>query len=218
MGSGLGVAIVLGTAIGTVGALRRNSLFDYAAMTVATMALSLPTFWFGLVAIYAFAVNLSWFPAGGMRTLGGETGIWDLIRHLVLPAAVLALVLMAQWSRYARAAVLEVLTQDYMRTARAKGLAPSTVLFRHALRGALGPLVTLLGLQLPMLLGGALVAETVFSWPGMGLLFVSSLQTRDYPVLMGILMLSAVSVVIGNLVADLLNTAIDPRIKARASR
>jgi peptide/nickel transport system permease protein len=131
---------------------------------------------------------------------------------------VLALVLMAQWSRYARAAVLEVLTQDYMRTARAKGLAPSTVLFRHALRGALGPLVTLLGLQLPMLLGGALVAETVFSWPGMGLLFVSSLQTRDYPVLMGILMLSAVSVVIGNLVADLLNTAIDPRIKARASR
>jgi peptide/nickel transport system permease protein len=218
MGSGLGVAIVLGTAIGTIGALKRNSLFDYAAMTVATMTLSLPTFWFGLVAIYIFAVDLNWFPAGGMRTLGGETGIFDLIHHLVLPAGVLALVLMAQWSRYARAAVLEVLTQDYMRTARAKGLAPSTVLFRHALRGALGPLVTLLGLQLPMLLGGALVAETVFSWPGMGLLFVSSLQTRDYPVLMGILMLSAVSVVIGNLIADLVNTAIDPRIKARTSQ
>jgi peptide/nickel transport system permease protein len=218
MGSGLGVAIVIGTAIGTIGALKRNSLFDYAAMTVATMALSLPTFWFGLVAIYIFAVDLKWFPAGGMRTLGGETGVGDLIHHLVLPAGVLALVQMAQWSRYARAAVLEVLTQDYMRTARAKGLAPSTVLFRHALRGALGPLVTLLGLQLPMLLGGALVAETVFSWPGMGLLFVSSLQTRDYPVLMGILMLSAVSVVIGNLLADLVNTVIDPRIKARTSQ
>lgn len=218
MGTGLGIAVVLGTTVGTVGALKRNSFFDYASMTVATMALSLPTFWFGLVAIYIFAVNLGWFPAGGMRTLGGETGFWDLIHHLILPAGVLALVLIAQWSRYARAAVLEVLTQDYMRTARAKGLPKSVVLFRHALRGALGPLVTLLGLQLPMLLGGALVAETVFSWPGMGLLFVSSLQTRDYPVLMGILMLSAVSVVIGNLISDLLNTLIDPRIKAKANQ
>ena len=218
MGSGLGVAIILGTTIGTIGAIRRNSLFDYASMTVATMALSLPTFWFGLVAIYIFAVNLGWFPAGGMRTLGAESGLWDLIHHLVLPAGVLALVLIAQWSRYARSAILEVLTQDYMRTARSKGLPRSTLLLRHALRGALGPLVTLLGLQLPMLLGGALVAETVFSWPGMGLLFVSSLQTRDYPVLMGILMLSAVSVVIGNLLADLVNTVIDPRIKARANQ
>lgn len=217
MGSGLGVAVVLGTAIGTIGALKRNSVFDYASMTAATIALSLPTFWFGLVAIYIFAVNLGWFPAGGMRTLGSESGFWDLIHHLILPAAVLALVLVAQWSRYARSAVLEVLTQDYMRTARAKGLSRSTVLFRHAMRGALGPLVTLLGLQLPMLLGGALVAETVFSWPGMGLLFVSSLQTRDYPVLMGILMLSAVSVVIGNLLADLLNTVVDPRIQARST-
>lgn len=216
MGASIAASVVIGTAVGALGAFRRYSVFDYLATTGAMVALSLPTFWFGLVAIYVFAVQLGWFPAGGIRTLGGAGGggAADIVRHLVLPASVLTFVLVGQWSRYARSAVLEVLSQDYIRTARAKGLARSTIVFRHALRGALGPLVTLLGLQMPLLFGGALVLETVFSWPGMGLLFVSSLGTRDYPVLMGILMLSAVSVVVGNLVADLINAAIDPRVKA----
>lgn len=218
MGASMVLAVIIGTTIGIIGAVRRYSIFDYMATTWAMMALSLPTFWFGLVAIYIFAVNLGWFPAGGMRTLGGADGFWDRVHHLILPVAVLTLVLIAQWSRYARSAMLEVLTQDHIRAARAKGLSRSTILRRHAMRGAIGPLITLLGLQLPLLFGGALVTETVFSWPGMGLLFVSSLSTRDYPVLMGILMLSAVSVVIGNLLADLLNATIDPRVKLRTAQ
>jgi peptide/nickel transport system permease protein len=219
MGTSVAAAVMIGTAVGTLGAFRRYSVFDYLATTGAMVALSLPTFWFGLVAIYIFAVNLGWFPAGGIRTMGSAGGgLADLAYHLVLPASVLTFVLVGQWSRYARSAVLEVLTQEYIRAARAKGLNRFTILFRHAMRGALGPLVTLLGLQIPLLFGGALVLETVFSWPGMGLLFVSSLSTRDYPVLMGILMLSAVSVVIGNLLADLINALIDPRVKLRPSQ
>lgn len=213
MGTSLTLAMVIGVAVGILGAVRRYSVFDYLATTGAMVALSLPTFWFGLVAIYVFAVELGWFPAGGFASLEGEGGLVDALRHLVLPAGVLALVLVAQWSRYARSAMLEVLNQDFMRTARAKGLSGRRILFGHGLRAALVPLVTLMGLQLPLLLGGALVAETVFSWPGMGLLFVNSLSMRDYPVLMAILMLSAVAVVLGNLLADVLNALIDPRIK-----
>ena len=219
MCTSLSLAMVIGVAVGMLGAVRRYSVFDYLATTWAMLALSLPTFWFGLVAIYIFAVQLGWFPAGGIGTLGGEGGgILDMLRHLVLPAGILALVLVAQWSRYARSAMLEVLNQDFMRTARAKGLSGRRVLFQHGFRAALVPLVTLMGLQLPLLLGGALVTETVFSWPGMGLLFVNSLSARDYPVLMAILMLSAVAVVLGNLLADVLNALIDPRIKLGGAR
>ena len=219
MCTSLSLAMVIGVAVGMLGAVRRYSVFDYLATTWAMVALSLPTFWFGLVAIYIFAVQLGWFPAGGIGTLGGEGGgILDMLHHLVLPAGILALVLVAQWSRYARSAMLEVLNQDFMRTARAKGLSGRRVLFQHGFRAALVPLVTLMGLQLPLLLGGALVTETVFSWPGMGLLFVNSLSMRDYPVLMAILMLSAVAVVLGNLLADVLNALIDPRIKLGGAR
>jgi peptide/nickel transport system permease protein len=219
MCTSLSLAMVIGVAVGMLGAVRRYSVFDYLATTWAMVALSLPTFWFGLVAIYIFAVELGWFPAGGIGTLGGEGGgILDMLHHLALPAGILALVLVAQWSRYARSAMLEVLNQDFMRTARAKGLSGRRVLFQHGFRAALVPLVTLMGLQLPLLLGGALVTETVFSWPGMGLLFVNSLSMRDYPVLMAILMLSAVAVVLGNLLADVLNALIDPRIKLGSAR
>jgi peptide/nickel transport system permease protein len=218
MGTSLTLAIVVGVAIGILGAVRRYSVFDYLATTWAMLALSLPTFWFGLVAIYIFAVELGWFPAGGFVPLGSPSGLLDALWHLVLPAAVLALVLVAQWSRYARSAMLDVLNHDFMRTARAKGLSGPRILFGHGLRAALVPLVTLLGLQIPMLLGGALVTETVFSWPGMGLLFVNSLSMRDYPVLMAILMLSSVAVVLGNLGADLLNAWIDPRIRLDGGR
>lgn len=215
MGASMVIAMVLGVAIGILGAVRRYSTFDALATTGAMMALSLPTFWFGLVAIYLFAVQLGWFPAGGFSTLGGDGGVFDRVQYMVLPVSVLSLVLVAQWSRYARSAMLEVLGQDYMRTALAKGLTTRVILVRHGLRAALVPLVTLLGLQLPSLLGGALVTETVFSWPGMGGLFVNSLSMRDYPVLMAILMLSAVTVIIGNLLADIANSLIDPRIKLK---
>lgn len=212
MGTSLMLALVIGVAIGLIAAMRRNSGFDYASAVFAMIALSLPTFWFGLLAIFVFAQTLGWLPAGGIRSTDGG-GILDVLKHMVLPVSVLAFVLVAQWSRYTRSTIIEILVNDYVRTARAKGVAPRRVMFNHVLRGALVPLVTLAGLQLPLLVGGALVTETVFSWPGMGLLFVNALSTRDYPVLMAILMVGAFVVVLGNLLADVASALIDPRIK-----
>jgi peptide/nickel transport system permease protein len=212
MGSSLALALLIGVTIGVLAAVRRNSWIDYTTTTAAMLALSLPTFWFGLLGIYLFAQTLGWLPAGGRQSTGGGDLV-DQLRHLVLPMLILAFVLVAQWSRYTRSAMLEILGQDYMRTARAKGLAPARILVGYGLRAALVPLVTLAGLQLPLLVGGALVTETVFSWPGMGLLFVNALGTRDYPVLMAILMVGALVVVLGNLAADILAALIDPRIK-----
>jgi peptide/nickel transport system permease protein len=212
MGSSLALALVIGVATGILAAVKRNTIFDYATATAAMLALSLPTFWFGLLGIYVFAQTLGWLPAGGIASTGGG-GILDRLQHLLLPMLVLAFVLVAQWSRYTRSAMLDILTQDYMRTARAKGLGPARVLLGHGLRAAMVPLVTLAGLQLPLLVGGALVTETVFSWPGMGLLFVNALGMRDYPVLMAILMVGALVVVVGNLLADIVVALIDPRIK-----
>lgn len=212
MGSSLALALLVGVGSGILAAVRRNTIIDYATAILAMLALSLPTFWFGLLGIYVFAQTLGWLPAGGIASTGGG-GLVDRLQHLVLPMLVLAFVLVAQWSRYTRSAMIEILTQDYMRTARAKGLGPARLLLGHGLRAALVPLVTLAGLQLPLLVGGALVTETVFSWPGMGLLFVNALGMRDYPVLMAILMVGALIVVLGNLLADIVVALIDPRIR-----
>ena len=207
------IAIVTGIAIGIMGAVRRYSVFDMLATVGAMIALSIPTFWFGLVTIYIFAVKLQWLPAGNRATIGGSGTLLDYLHHLIAPALVLALVEVAVWSRYMRSSMLDVINQDYIRTARAKGLPERTVLLRHAFRNALLPMITLAGLELPNLLGGALVAETVFTWPGMGRLFLDSLGYRDYPVVMGILMFSAMLVLLGNLLADLLCAVADPRIR-----
>jgi peptide/nickel transport system permease protein len=206
------LAVVLGTWVGVLGALRQRSMFDYLSTVGAMVALSIPTFWFGLVVIYAFSVKLDWLPVGGMYTIGnGSFG--DYLHHLIGPAIVLALVTVAIWSRYMRASMLEVSSQDYVRTAIAKGLPRRVVIVRHALRNALLPMITLAGLQLPTLLSGALVTETVFTWPGMGRLFLDSIGYRDYPVIMGLLMFTAILVLLGNLGADLLCAAYDPRIR-----
>jgi peptide/nickel transport system permease protein len=213
MGVSLILAAVLGVATGVLAAVRRNSPFDHMVTTWSMMALSLPTFWFGLLGIYVFAQVLGWLPAGGRYTTGRPETLVDHLWHMVLPVTVLTLVLMAQWSRYTRSAMLEILGENYMRTAKAKGLHPLAILLRHGLRSARTPLITLAGLQAPMLFGGALVTETVFSWPGMGLLFVSSLGARDYPVLMAILMMGAVLVILANLAADIAVALVDPRIR-----
>ena len=206
------IAIVLGAWIGIMGAIRRYSIFDYLATIGAMIALSIPTFWFGLVVIYIFSVKLGWVPSGNMYTIGNGS-LLDFLHHLIAPAVVLALVEVAVWSRYMRASMLDVINQDFVRTARAKGLPERVVLLHHAVRNALIPMITLAGMQLPTLLGGALVTETIFTWPGMGRLFLDSLGYRDYPVVMGILMFSALLVLIGNLLADLLCAAVDPRIR-----
>jgi len=213
MGSALSIAIMLGLTVGMIGAARRYSIYDYLATTGALVALSFPTFWFGLMAIFIFAVHLGWLPSGGMYNLGEEGNIVDLLRHLALPTLVLALVITATYSRYARSAFLEVLHQDYMRTARAKGLRPRERLFRHALPNAVKPLITLLGTDLPMLFSGALVTESIFGWPGMGRLFVDALTMKEYPILMGLVMFTAFFVIIGNLLADVLIALLDPRVR-----
>ncbi len=206
------LATVFGISVGVLGALKRYSAFDYLATTGAMVSLSIPTFWFGLMFIFLFSVVLGWIPSGDMYSLGKPFSLLDRVHHLAGPVMVLSLVLVAPWSRYTRSAMLEVLYQDYMRTAKAKGLSGRVTVLHHALRNALVPLVTLAGLQLPMLFGGALVTETVFSWPGMGRFFVDSLGYRDYPVLMGMVLFTAALVVVGNLVADVLYAVIDPRI------
>ncbi len=208
------LSVLIGTWVGVLGAVRRYSLADYLATVGAMVALSIPTFWFGLVMIFLFSVRLAWLPAGNIGTPGAYS-FADALRHLVLPCLVLTLVTVATWSRYMRAAMLEVVNQDYIRTARAKGLAARNVLVHHALRNALLPMITLAGLQVPTLLGGALVTETVFTWPGMGRLFLDSIGYRDYPMVMGLLLFSAILVLLGNLLADLLYVVADPRISLR---
>jgi peptide/nickel transport system permease protein len=211
--SAFSVAVLLGLFTGIASAVRQYSLFDHLATFLAMVALSIPTFWLGLMAIYVFAELLRLLPPGNMGTVGADFALGDRLRHLILPAGTLGAVMVATWSRYTRASMLEVIREDYVRTALAKGVAGSTVILKHALRNALIPLVTLAGLQLPLVFSGALVTETVFTWPGMGRLFVDSIGYRDYPVLMGLLMLTALLVVIGNLLADLLYAVIDPRVR-----
>jgi peptide/nickel transport system permease protein len=206
------LAMLLGTWLGVLGAIRRHSFADHAATMGAMVALSIPTFWFGLVVIYIFSVRLDWLPAGNINDVGNGS-LLDYAKHLIEPCIVLALVTLATWSRYMRASMLDVINQDYIRTARAKGLRRTQILVHHALRNALLPMITVAGLQLPSLLTGALVTETVFTWPGMGRLFLDSLNYRDYPVVMGVLMFSAIMVLLGNLAADMPYVVADPRVR-----
>lgn len=212
MGASTLLSIVLGGWIGIRSAVRRGSTFDYLMTIFAFVALSIPTFWFGLVAIFVFSLWLGWLPAGNMYTVG-DGSLSDIAVHLVMPTVVLALVNVAIWARYMRAATLEVVNQDFVRTAHAKGVSPSRVLMKHIVGNAMVPMITLAGMQLPTLLSGALVTETVFTWPGMGRLFLDSLGYNDYPVVMGLLMFSAILVVVGNLLADILVALVDPRIR-----
>ena len=206
------LAMILGCWIGVLGAIRRYSLFDMLATVGAMVALSIPTFWFGLVVIYVFSVGLGWLPAGNRYTIGD--GSWsDRLHHLIGPCIVLALVSTAVWSRYMRSSMLDVIHQDFIRTARSKGIPERRILVSHAVRNALLPMITIAGLHVPTLLSGALVTETVFTWPGMGRLFLDSIGYRDHPVVMGILMFTAVLVLLGSLMADLLYGVADPRIR-----
>jgi peptide/nickel transport system permease protein len=207
------IAVTLGLATGIVSATRRRSLFDYVATVGAMIGLSVPTFWFGLIVIIVFAGMLHWIPSGGIATLGAPFALQDRLLHLIGPASVLGLWMTATWSRYTRSSMLEVVGQDYIRTAQAKGLRPRTILFRHTLRNALIPLVTVAGLEFRNLFGGALVTETVFSWPGVGRLYLDSLNYQDYSVILGLLLFTSVMVLVGSLLADLVYAVVDPRIR-----
>jgi len=208
------LALIFSIPFGVFSALNRNRFVQYISNTIAMLGVSLPTFWLGMVVLLLFSVRIRIIPSGGMSTIGQEGfGLWDRLHHLIPPAAVLATLYIAGWSRYVRSSMLEVIGEDYIRTARAKGLAERTTSYRHALKNALLPLVTLVGLQGGRLIGGAMITEVVFAWPGMGRLLAESLSGRDYPVLMASFMLMAVLVVFGNLLADVTYGLIDPRIR-----
>jgi peptide/nickel transport system permease protein len=220
MGSALIVTIVFAIPIGTLAAVKQYSWTDKIITTLATIGYAMPSFLLGIALLYIFGRVLGWFPLFGMQSLtdgrsptGTRGDFVDLAFHLVLPVASLAIQQIAGWARYMRSSMLEVLHQDYVRTAKAKGLSSARVLGKHALRNALIPVVTLLGLSVPSLIGGAAITETIFSYPGLGKLYVEAVGQRDYPVVMAGTMLGAFAVVIGNLLADVLYAVVDPRIK-----
>ena len=207
------VAYAVAVPVGIASALRPYSWVDYVGGFVAVSGVSLPTFFLSLAGIYVFALRLGWLPTGGMATLGGEASWGDVARHLVLPATVLALTNVGMVVRLTRSSALEALRQDYVRTARAKGLAEWRVVSRHVLRNSLVPVITMAGLQLPALIGGAVITEQVFQWPGMGSLTIQAILGRDYPTLMAINLLAALAVLLGGLIADVLYAVVDPRIR-----
>jgi peptide/nickel transport system permease protein len=207
------LALVIAVPVGVAAALKQRSWFDYAAVGISMLAISIPIFFLGLVAIYVFSLRLGWLPPGGRSTLGVTGSFSDAVRHLAMPACVLAAVLIGPYVRYVRQAMLEVLGMDYIRTAIAKGVPRTGVVFRHALRNALIPLTTVLAIQIPALLAGTLVIETVFAWPGLGLLVYDAISNRDYPIILAVVLLSAVLVVVFNLIADVVAAVLDPRIR-----
>lgn len=216
-GAAILLTLILGIPLGVLSAIKRYSLIDYLATIGSFIGISMPGFWFALLLIFLFSNHLNWLPSVGMQTIGKDmTPIQktiDIMRHMVLPVITLSIVQIAYWARYQRSSLLEVLNQDYVRVARAKGLQERRVIWKHAFRNALLPMVTLLGLTLPQLVNGSYIIETIFGWPGMGRLGVDAILKRDYPVVMAVTMISALLVVGGNLLADILYAFIDPRIK-----
>jgi len=214
MGCALIVSVACAIPLGVYQAYRRNTRFDRTASIAVFIAWSMPTFWFGTLLIAFFAVNLKWFPVGGLQTIDTLAFDWpSRIAHLILPAATLAIVSLAAWSRYIRGSMIEQLREDYTRTALAKGLSTRSVLFRHALRNALIPFITLLGGTVPALFGGAVITEQIFAYPGMGQLFWQSAVDRDYSTLLGMTLITAILVIAGNLLADVLYAVVDPRVQ-----
>ena len=207
------VGLIIALPIGIFSAVKQYSKLDYFATGTSFLGISIPHFFLGLGLIYIFAVKLQLLPAGGMSTLGSEDSIVDKVKHLILPVMVLAVGISGQYVRYIRASLLEVLGHDYLRTARAKGLKEFVVTNKHALKNALIPIITIIGLEIPFLLGGAVITEQVFQWPGMGQLTIQSIMSRDYPILMALNLLTAIMVLVSNLFTDILYSFVDPRIK-----
>lgn len=216
----LTLILILAIPVGVLSATKQYSLFDKLTTVLVFIGFSTPTFWLALILMIIFGVTLGWLPISGIQSIdvagmSPSERVIDWIKHLILPIGISAFGGIAGLSRYCRSSMLEVLKQDYIRTARAKGLRESEVIIRHALRNALLPIVTILGLAIPGLIGGSVIFETIFSIPGMGQLFYSSAMSRDYPTIMGILVIGAVLTLIGNLIADISYAILDPRIRVR---
>ena len=213
MGASLTLSLLIAVPAGIYSAVKQYSKGDYAVVTASFIGSSIPSFFLALILIYIFTVKLGILPSGGMNTLGMDGSVADTIRHMVLPVTVLAVSLAGSNIRYIRSSFLEILQQDYLRTARAKGIGYKRVIWKHAMRNALLPIVTVIGMQIPMLFGGAVIIEQVFSWPGLGLMTMTAIMGRDYPVIMGVCLLSAVVVLVSNLITDILYALVDPTIQ-----
>ncbi len=209
----LGLSLIVAIPAGVVSAARPYTSLDHGVTLLCFFGISIPTFWYGLMLIVLFAIVLGWLPPGGMQTIGEPRTWLDLGQHLILPAVVLGTANMALFARYTRSSTMAVLRADYVRTARSKGLGERTVLYRHAFRNALITIVTVVGLQVPRLVGGAAITETVFAWPGMGSLAVRAAFERDYPMIMGITLVISFVVAASNLLVDLVYVVLDPRIR-----
>jgi peptide/nickel transport system permease protein len=207
------LAAVFGVALGAIAALHRDRWPDHAVSTLSTLGMSVPNFWLGIVVIIVFAVNLGWLPASGSASIGRTFDLGDRVRHLILPASVLAFSLMPNVVRVTRAALLEMMVSDFVRTARAKGLVERIVLVKHVMRNSLVPVVAMLGLVATVLFSGSVVIESVFGWAGIGRLAIEAANGRDYPVILGVTLLAGALVIVVNLAVDLLYAVIDPRIR-----
>ena len=213
MGVSLLFSILVGIILGVLSALKHYSWIDYTLTILGFVGLSMPVFFLGMVFIYVFALRLDLFPTSGMATLGEPFSVPDNLRHLFLPALSLGLFRTAVFMRYTRSSMLEVLKEDYIRTARAKGLHEPTIILRHILRNAMIPVVTIIGMTLPVLLAGAVIVETMFQWPGTGLLYITAITQRDSPVIVGLTFVIAAMVLLSNLLTDIVYAVIDPRIR-----
>ncbi|WP_210492453.1 ABC transporter permease [Microvirga antarctica] len=211
-GSAFLLSLAIAIPIGVLAATRRYSKLDTFFTFVSFSGISIPVFWVGLMAQLVFAIWLGWLPAGGFQTVGNGS-FMDVLTHMVMPVCILSFATIAGWSRYVRASLIDVIGQDYIRTARAKGQTPRKVIWRHAVRNALLPIVTVVALDIVQIVSGAVITETIFSWPGIGRLFVESMDGRDYPVLMGLMMISSFTMVAANFAADMLYAVIDPRVR-----
>jgi peptide/nickel transport system permease protein len=215
MGAALLLSSVLGLSLGVVSALKRYTAIDHTLTVAGMMGISTPTFYVGLLALFLLSVQLGLFPLGG-RVSPGATGTAARLHHLVLPAFILGLDLTAALMRYTRSSVLEVLRRDYVTTARSKGLPGWRVILVHAFRNALIPIIVILGLRLPILIGGSVVIETVFNWPGMGAFYIGSVRGRDYPIIMAVTLFSAVAVLVASVLVDVLTAVADPRVRLQS--
>lgn len=215
MGVSLLVSLLMAVPAGIYSAIKQYSAGDYTVVTLSFLGSSVPGFFLSLLLIYLFTVKLGWLPSSGMTTLGTAGGAGDVAKHMVMPVLVLATSMAGTNIRYIRSAMLEILQQDYLRTAKAKGIGRFLVINKHALRNALIPIITVIGMEIPVLFGGQVIIEQVFSWPGLGLMTMSAITNRDYPVIMGVCLLSAIVVLAANLITDILYALADPTIQLK---
>lgn len=213
MGISLIFSLIIGVTLGIISAIKQYSVLDYVVTVLGFAGISMPVFFVGMLLMYFFALKLRWLPSSGMATPGEPFSLGDNLRHLILPGLAIGILRVATFMRYTRASMLDVLRSDYLVTARAKGLRERIVLMRHALRNALIPIITVVGLTLPALLAGAVFIETIFQWPGMGRLFITAVTYRDYPTIMGVALLTSVMVLFSNLLVDVTYALVDPRIR-----